>query len=164
MTEPSPIYLCAPVNALVEGIYQERIPLTKIRRHGDFGLGTFDNLDGEMVLLDGHFYQIAGDGRVREVAGDLVEEAVEQHHLAVEAVEGAEAEVAVAADLRQRDPLLVDALDQRVDRGAQVDRAGLLRHRSASHIFAHPPGSLIVPADIDRAHRILDRYDRRSRC
>ena len=65
--KPSPVYLCAPVNALVEGIYQERIPLSKIRRHGDFGLGTFDSLDGEMVMLDGCVYQITGDGRVHEV-------------------------------------------------------------------------------------------------
>jgi acetolactate decarboxylase len=63
----SPIYLCAPVNALVEGIYQEKIPLDKIRQHGDFGLGTFDSLDGEMIMLDGRVYQIAGDGRVHEV-------------------------------------------------------------------------------------------------
>jgi acetolactate decarboxylase len=55
------------VNALVEGIYQERIPLTKILRHGDFGLGTFDGLDGEMVVLDGRVYQILGDGTVHEV-------------------------------------------------------------------------------------------------
>jgi acetolactate decarboxylase len=55
---------------LVEGIYQERIPLSKIRQHGDFGLGTFDSLDGEMVMLDGRVYQIAGDGRVREVDED----------------------------------------------------------------------------------------------
>jgi acetolactate decarboxylase len=54
----------------VEGIYQEQIPLSKIRRHGDFGLGTFDSLDGEMVMLDGRVYQIAGDGRVREVDED----------------------------------------------------------------------------------------------
>jgi acetolactate decarboxylase len=62
-----PIYLCAPVNALVEGIYRERIPFARIREHGDFGLGTFDSLDGEMVMLDGHIYQIAGNGRVHEV-------------------------------------------------------------------------------------------------
>jgi len=67
--KPSPVYLCAPVNALVEGIYQEKIPLDRIRQHGDFGLGTFDSLDGEMIMLDGRVYQIAGDGRVREVLG-----------------------------------------------------------------------------------------------
>jgi acetolactate decarboxylase len=63
----SPVYLCAPVNALVEGIYEEKIPLGTIREHGDFGLGTFDDLDGELVMLDGHAYQVAGDGHVHEV-------------------------------------------------------------------------------------------------
>ena len=59
-----PVYLCAPVNALVEGVYEERIPYSEIRKHGDFGLGTFDSLDGEMVMLDGNIYQITADGRV----------------------------------------------------------------------------------------------------
>ena len=68
--KPSPIYLCAPVNAVVEGIYQERIPFSKILQHGDFGLGTFDSLDGEMVVLDGRVYQITGDGQVHEVGGE----------------------------------------------------------------------------------------------
>ena len=58
------IYLCAPVNALVEGVYEQRISYTKIKEHGDFGLGTFDSLDGEMVMLDGDIYQITGDGHV----------------------------------------------------------------------------------------------------
>jgi len=60
----NPIYLCAPVNALVEGVYEERIPYSQIKKHGDFGLGTFDSLDGEMVMLDGDIYQITGDGHV----------------------------------------------------------------------------------------------------
>jgi acetolactate decarboxylase len=34
--------------------------------HGDFGLGTFANLDGEMVVLDGRVYQVQGTGRVSE--------------------------------------------------------------------------------------------------
>ena len=63
----STIYLCAPVNALVEGIYSEHIPLTEVKKHGDFGLGTFDKLDGEMVVLDGVFYQVTADGRVSVV-------------------------------------------------------------------------------------------------
>jgi acetolactate decarboxylase len=68
-SRPSPIYLCAPVNALVEGIYREKVPLASILEHGDFGIGTFDSLDGEMVILDGRVFQIAGDGRVSEVTG-----------------------------------------------------------------------------------------------
>jgi acetolactate decarboxylase len=58
------IYLSAPVNALVEGIFEENIPVTEIQKHGDFGLGTFNDLDGEMVLLDGHVYRAAADGSV----------------------------------------------------------------------------------------------------
>ncbi|WP_345971942.1 acetolactate decarboxylase [Sulfurimonas diazotrophicus] len=63
-----PLYLCAPVNALVEGIYEENIPLAEIKRHGDFGLGTFDDLDGEMVMLAGDVYQITADGEAHGVA------------------------------------------------------------------------------------------------
>ena len=62
------VYLCAPVNALVEGIYEQKIPFTQIKQHGDFGLGTFDDLDGEMVMLDGEIYQITGAGQVHRVA------------------------------------------------------------------------------------------------
>lgn len=61
------VYLCAPVNALVEGLYEQKIPFTQVKQHGDFGLGTFDDLDGEMVMLDGEVYQISGTGRVHRV-------------------------------------------------------------------------------------------------
>lgn len=63
----SRVYLCAPVNALVEGIYEQKIPFLEIKKHGDFGLGTFDNIDGEMVMLDGKIYQMTSDGRVSQV-------------------------------------------------------------------------------------------------
>jgi len=47
------VYLSAPVNALVQGFYEQNATVAKIKEHGDFGLGTFNNLDGEMVILDG---------------------------------------------------------------------------------------------------------------
>lgn len=59
-----PIYLCAPINALVEGIFEERVTFQEIKRHGDFGLGTFENLDGEMIMLDGVIYQVNAKGQV----------------------------------------------------------------------------------------------------
>jgi acetolactate decarboxylase len=34
----------------------------ELRRHGDFGLGTFNALDGEMIAFDGRFYQVKADG------------------------------------------------------------------------------------------------------
>lgn len=60
------LYVSAPVNALVEGIYRENRSLRKIAEQGDFGLGTFNHLDGEMVLLGGCFYQITGTGEVKK--------------------------------------------------------------------------------------------------
>jgi len=51
----------------VEGIYEEKIPFTQVKQHGDFGLGTFDNLDGEMVMLDGQIYRITAEGRVHQM-------------------------------------------------------------------------------------------------
>ena len=66
------VYLCAPVNALVEGIYEEKIPFSEVKKHGDFGLGTFDHLDGEMIMLDGRIWQIRADGRVLKVDEDAL--------------------------------------------------------------------------------------------
>ena len=64
------VYLSAPINALVEGLYVENTTIAQVRRHGDFGLGTFNYLDGEMVLLDGKVYQIRSDGNVYDVSDD----------------------------------------------------------------------------------------------
>jgi acetolactate decarboxylase len=40
-----------------------------LKDYGDFGLGTFDRLDGEMVVLDGAVYQAKADGSIH-VAND----------------------------------------------------------------------------------------------
>lgn len=64
------LYVTAPVNALLEGIYQENTRIADILRHGDFGLGTFNHLDGEMVVLDGRVYQLKSDGQAYAVAPD----------------------------------------------------------------------------------------------
>lgn len=54
--------------ALVAGVYDREVDVSAILKHGDFGLGTFANLDGEMVVLDGHAFQIQGSGKVSEAA------------------------------------------------------------------------------------------------
>ncbi len=54
--------------ALVEGISQGVITVGELKRHGDLGLGTFADLDGEMVVVDGHFWRVPGAGAVREAA------------------------------------------------------------------------------------------------
>jgi acetolactate decarboxylase len=52
--------------ALVAGVYAGAVSVYGLLKHGDFGLGTFANLDGEMVVLDGQVYQVQGSGRVSE--------------------------------------------------------------------------------------------------
>lgn len=61
------LYQVSTATALVEGIYQGAVRVGTLREHGDLGLGTFEDLDGEMVIVDGHFFQVRGDGSVREV-------------------------------------------------------------------------------------------------
>lgn len=61
------LYLSAPVNAMLKGYYEEDTRLGDLKRHGDFGLGTFNNLDGEMVMLDGRIYQLHADGKTYPV-------------------------------------------------------------------------------------------------
>jgi acetolactate decarboxylase len=54
--------------ALVEGISQGVVTVGELKRHGDLGLGTFADLDGEMVVVDGRFWRVPGAGKVREAA------------------------------------------------------------------------------------------------
>jgi len=56
--------------ALVEGLYQGAVRVSRLLRHGDFGLGTFIDLDGEMVVLEGVCYRVSSDGVVTSVDGD----------------------------------------------------------------------------------------------
>jgi acetolactate decarboxylase len=54
----------------VAGVYDREVSVQTLLEHGDFGLGTFADLDGEMVVLDGRAYQIKGSGRVSEAPSD----------------------------------------------------------------------------------------------
>ncbi|QDU60923.1 Alpha-acetolactate decarboxylase [Planctomycetes bacterium Pan216] len=64
------LFQVSTAGALVEGIYGGDVTIGLLREHGDFGLGTFVNLDGEMVVLDGHFYQVRDDGTVSEASDE----------------------------------------------------------------------------------------------
>ena len=53
------------IDALISGLYDGKTPIVELKRYGDVGVGTFQGLDGEMVVLDGVIYQVRGDGSVR---------------------------------------------------------------------------------------------------
>ena len=52
------------VNALMTGVYDGETTLHELAGRGDFGIGTFNALDGEMLLHNGKFYQIRSDGKI----------------------------------------------------------------------------------------------------
>jgi acetolactate decarboxylase len=61
------LYQVSTIDALMQGVYDGIQPVGEIKKHGDFGIGTFDALEGEMIVLDGVVYQAKSDGRVYSV-------------------------------------------------------------------------------------------------
>ncbi|MFH1715125.1 MAG: acetolactate decarboxylase [Elusimicrobiota bacterium] len=52
------------INALLEGVYDGTVSFKMLKKFGDLGLGTFEAIDGEMVMLNGIVYQVKADGNV----------------------------------------------------------------------------------------------------
>lgn len=63
------LYQVSTIDALMQGVFDGVQPVGELKMHGDFGIGTFDALDGEMIVLDGVVYQAKADGRI-SVAAD----------------------------------------------------------------------------------------------
>jgi acetolactate decarboxylase len=60
------LFQLAAFNTFSTGQYAGTMSYADLEKHGDFGIGTFDGLDGEMIALDGVFYQIPSSGVPRE--------------------------------------------------------------------------------------------------
>ncbi len=61
------LFQLAPFNIFSTGQYNGLMSYGELENHGDFGIGTFEGLDGEMIALDGVFYQIPKEGIPRQV-------------------------------------------------------------------------------------------------
>lgn len=64
------LWQVSTIDALLAGVYDGAVPVGELLRHGDLGLGTFDALDGEMVVLDGAVWRVGADGKARPVPAD----------------------------------------------------------------------------------------------
>jgi acetolactate decarboxylase len=51
--ERDTLYQDSTIDALMQGVYDGDVTVGELTKHGDFGIGTFDKLDGEMIVLDG---------------------------------------------------------------------------------------------------------------
>ena len=58
------IYQVSTLQALALGYTRPVVKVEEFLRHGDTGLGTFESVDGEMILVDGICYQAKQDGSI----------------------------------------------------------------------------------------------------
>ncbi len=56
------LFQVSTIDALLLGLYDGEMDFASLGLYGDFGLGTVDELDGELVVLDGVPYKIRDDG------------------------------------------------------------------------------------------------------
>jgi len=56
------LFQTSTFDALDKGVAEGEVTIKNLKQHGDFGIGTFNAVDGEMVVLDGNCYQIKMDG------------------------------------------------------------------------------------------------------
>jgi len=62
------LFQLAAFNTFSLGNYAGTMNYSSLAQKGDFGIGTFDGLDGEMIALKGVFYQIPSDGAPKEAS------------------------------------------------------------------------------------------------
>jgi acetolactate decarboxylase len=62
------VFQTSTLDALFEGDFDGDLTFGELAEHGDFGLGTLNGLDGEMVAVDGRFLRADADGKLGEIA------------------------------------------------------------------------------------------------
>ena len=59
------------IDALLASVYDGQMSCGQLLEYGDFGIGTFDKLDGEMIVLDGEVFQAKASGKVLPVSAQM---------------------------------------------------------------------------------------------
>jgi acetolactate decarboxylase len=107
------LFQVSTANALVQGVFQGCVTVGALKTHGDFGLGTYDGLDGEGLMVDGRVYQALSDGTV------------------VEPPDGATAPFWVTTRFRPDRTAIMPVVQSWEDLCARIDE-----HRSSANLFA----------------------------
>lgn len=58
------IFHYSAMDAMRNGVYTGNLNIADASEKGDFGLGTYNQLDGELIALDGIYYRVAADGKI----------------------------------------------------------------------------------------------------
>ena len=56
--EEDMIFHYSVLKALDNGVLEGNMKVGELKKHGDFGLGTFNKLNGEMIVLDHVVYRV----------------------------------------------------------------------------------------------------------
>ena len=59
------LYQVALLQSLAQGHFDGIITVEELKAHGDTGIGTFEGVNGEMIVLDGVVYQAIHDGTIQ---------------------------------------------------------------------------------------------------
>jgi len=59
-----PIYQLSTIETLLAGNYDGQKHVEYLKSHGNFGIGTFDKLDGEMIFYKGEIFKAQSNGTV----------------------------------------------------------------------------------------------------
>jgi acetolactate decarboxylase len=65
--KPATLFQTSTIQALGLGLYDGGMTFGDVLKHGNFGLGTCQSLNGEVVILGGKAYQVRSDGNVFEM-------------------------------------------------------------------------------------------------
>ncbi|WP_439555285.1 acetolactate decarboxylase [Dyadobacter sp.] len=62
------MYQYSIIDALMAGVFDGDLNIAGLKTRGDFGVGTFNKVDGELIMDKGRVYKVSYDGSVREVS------------------------------------------------------------------------------------------------
>lgn len=65
------LFQVSTIDALMQGVYDGVMNFGELEPQGDFGIGCFEGIDGEMVALDGDYYQVKSDGVAYPVSDSM---------------------------------------------------------------------------------------------
>jgi len=63
MQKDNTLFQVGNASALFSGAIVGDMTIEQLKEHGNFGLGTFNDINGEMIALNGNFYQIGENGK-----------------------------------------------------------------------------------------------------
>lgn len=61
------VYQHGTLSLLVPGLFTGTETIGTLLQHGDYGIGTLEHLDGELIIVDGEAYQASQDGLIHHL-------------------------------------------------------------------------------------------------